>query len=100
MPPQPSVRDGPIGMRPRLGLRPNSQQQEAGMRIEPPPSVACAAGSTPAATAEAAPPLEPPAVRSGSQGLRVRPVALDSVVGVRPNSGEAVLPKITRPARS
>ena len=29
--------------RPRWGLRPNSPQQAAGMRIEPPPSVACAA---------------------------------------------------------
>ncbi len=45
---------------PRLGLRPKSPQFAAGMRIEPPPSLACAAGTMPAATAAAAPPEEPP----------------------------------------
>ncbi len=43
------------------------------MRIEPPPSLACAIGTIPAATAAAEPPLEPPAVRPVSQGLRVGP---------------------------
>ncbi len=51
---------GPKSMRPREGLRPNNPQQEAGMRIEPPPSDACATGSMPEATAAAAPPEEPP----------------------------------------
>ena len=50
--------------RPRAGLIPNRPQQEAGMRIEPPPSLPWAAGARPAATAAAAPPLDPPGVAS------------------------------------
>ena len=49
--------------RPRLGLRPTRPQQAAGMRIEPPPSLPCATGTMPAATAAAEPPEEPPGVR-------------------------------------
>ena len=45
------------------------------MRIEPAPSEAVAAGTSAAATAAPEPPLEPPGVRSGSQGLRVMPPA-------------------------
>ena len=62
---------GPWLTRPRLGLRPTSPQQLAGIRIEPPPSLAWATGTIPEATAAAAPPLDPPAERDGSQGLRV-----------------------------
>ena len=40
------------------------------MRSEPPPSLPCATGTRPAATAAAAPPLEPPAVQSSAHGLR------------------------------
>jgi hypothetical protein len=43
----------------------------AGMRIDPPPSVACDSGSTPAATIAAVPADEPQVVYSRSQGLRV-----------------------------
>jgi hypothetical protein len=43
------------------------------MRIEPPPSLPCAIGNMPPATAAAAPPLEPPGERSRSHGLRVIP---------------------------
>ena len=43
------------------------------MRIEPPPSLACATGTMPDATAAAEPPLEPPVEWSGLQGLRVGP---------------------------
>ena len=43
------------------------------MRIEPPPSPAEAIGTRPAATAAPLPPLEPPGVRCGFQGLRVTP---------------------------
>ncbi len=49
---------------------PNSPQTDAGIRIEPPPSLACATGARPPATAAAAPPLEPPAERSRSHGVR------------------------------
>ena len=62
---------GPLLTRPRLGLSPTRPQHEAGMRIDPPPSLACATGTIPEATAAAAPPLEPPAERVGSHGLRV-----------------------------
>jgi len=74
-------------VRPRVGFKPNRPQAEAGMRIEPPPSLACAAGRMPAATAAAAPPEEPPALRVGSQGLRVAPKSADSLLGDFPNSG-------------
>ena len=56
--------------RPRLGFSPTSPQQLAGIRIDPPPSEPCATGTSPAATAAAAPPLEPPAIRSRSHGVR------------------------------
>ncbi len=50
------------------------------MRSEPAASVACAIGTTPAATAAAEPPLDPPALRSGLHGLRVAPYSTGSVV--------------------
>ena len=52
----------------------------------------------PAATAAAAPPREPPGVRSVSQGLRAGPKRRGSVTGRIPNSGMFVLPTITKPA--
>ena len=45
----------------------------AGMRIEPPPSPACATGTMPLATAAAEPPLEPPGVCARFHGLCVGP---------------------------
>src|SRR5690606_33181820 len=87
----------PIGTRPRLGLSPNSPQEDAGRRIEPPPSLAWATGRMPAATDAAAPPEEPPALCSRFHGLRVSPKRVPSVEGLLPNSGLLVLPKITRP---
>ena len=68
------------------------------MRIEPPPSLPCASGTIPAATAAAEPPEEPPGVRSRSHGLRVGPVKRGSVVGRIANSGRLVMPTITKPA--
>ena len=61
----PSRSCGARGTRPRCGLRPNRPVQAAGMRIEPAPSAASAAGTIPAATAAAEPPLDPPGVRLG-----------------------------------
>src|SRR3954468_6265076 len=55
--------------RPRDGLMPTSPQRDGGVRIEPPPSLPCATGSRPPATAAAAPPLEPPAIRLVSNGV-------------------------------
>ena len=72
--PEPGLADErTVGVRPRLGFRPTSPQQEAGIRIEPAPSLPCAIGIAPAATSAAAPPLDPPTPRSQSQGLRVGP---------------------------
>src|SRR3954468_23991859 len=102
---------GPRETRPRLGFRPTSPQQAAGIRSEPPPSLPCASGTIPEAPAAAEapagapggrgaptrgappaaePPDEPPGVRVGSHGLRVGPVWRGSVVGRIPNSGRFV----------
>jgi hypothetical protein len=89
---------GASEMRPREGLSVNSPQQAAGMRSEPPPSLPAAIGSTPAATAAAAPPLEPPALRVRSQGLLTGPCSSLSLTPLSPNSGRLVLPNTTRPA--
>ena len=70
------------------------------MRIEPPPSLAVAIGTSPAATAAAAPPLDPPGEWAGFHGLCVAPKARGSVTGSRPNSGVFDLPTMIRPARS
>ncbi|PQM46945.1 hypothetical protein C1Y40_02865 [Mycobacterium talmoniae] len=64
----------------------------------PPPSEALANGTIPTATATAAPPLDPPGVRSGAHGLRVAPQASGCVVGRLPNSGVLVRPAMTSPA--
>src|SRR4029450_12312806 len=96
-PPQPSPRSGPSGLRARVGFKPNTPEAEAGIRIEPPPSLACATGRMRGETAPAAPPDEPPEECSRFQGLRVGPCSRDSVVGIRPNSGLELLPKIETP---
>src|SRR4051812_2682323 len=89
---------GAFETRPRDGLMPTSPQHDAGMRIDPPPSLACATGRSPPATAAAAPPLEPPGVRDVSHGLRQSPFSSDSVCAIVPNSGVFVLPRTTKPA--
>jgi hypothetical protein len=71
--PQYSASSGPIVVRAREGFSPTSPQHDAGTRIEPPMSLPCAAATQPSATAAADPPDDPPAVRSGSWGLRVGP---------------------------
>src|SRR4029078_9646450 len=96
-PPQPSPRSGPSGLRARVGFKPNTRLAEAGIRIDPPPSLACATGRIRAATAAPAPPDEPPDECARFQGLRVGPCRRGSVVGINPNSGLALLPKIVRP---
>jgi hypothetical protein len=79
-------------------LIPKSPLHEAGIRTEPPPSEPCAIPTRPAATAAAAPPLEPPAFRPRSQGVRHGPFSGESVNAVVPNSGVLVLPITTKPA--
>src|SRR3954470_19532342 len=65
-----SALSGAVETRPRLVLMPNNPLTLDGMRIEPPPSLPGAAGRRPAATAAPAPPLEPPADRVRSHGVR------------------------------
>ena len=89
---------GANDVRPRRGLSPTSPQHDAGTRIEPVPSPPEAAGTTPAATAAADPPLEPPGVMAGDHGLTVRPNNEGSVVQWLPHSGVLVLPNTTSPA--
>lgn len=60
---------GHLGISPLDGLNPTTPQCAAGMRTEPAPSPPCARGPSPAATAAAAPPEEPPGVRVRSQGF-------------------------------
>src|SRR5262249_37681547 len=90
---------GACEMRPRLGFSPNRPQQLAGMRIEPPPSFACATGTMPVATAHAEPPLEPPEPRVRSYGFRVGGHASGSAAGTMPSSLVLDLPTMTNPAR-
>ena len=68
------------------------------MRIDPPPSLACAIGNMPPATAAAAPPLEPPGVRSVSHGLRLMPKRLFSAAVITPKAGVLVRAQSTKPA--
>ncbi len=98
MPSEESPSSGAAEMRPRLGFSPTSPQHAAGMRTEPPPSLPWATGTMPLATAAAAPPEDPPGVRSGSHGLRVGPKMRASLVGRIPYSGSVVVPTITNPA--
>ncbi len=65
------------------------------MRMEPPPSLACAIGTAPDATSAAEPPDDAPAEKSGFHGLRVGGRSKNSVVAVSPNSGIVDLPSTT-----
>src|SRR6185369_7898007 len=97
-PPHPSEAAGPMLIRPRVGFSPNTPQQLAGTRIEPPPSLAWAAATIPLATAAAEPPDEPPLECSTCQGLREGGKLRASVVTVVPSSGELVRPSAMKPA--
>ena len=59
--------------RPYVGLRPTVPVRPAGMRIDPPVSEPIEPRAADNATETAEPPLEPPAIRSGSHGLRTAP---------------------------
>src|SRR4051812_49824216 len=96
-PPQPSPRSGPSGLRARLGFNPNTPDAEAGMRIEPPPSLACATGGMRAATAPPAPPEEPPEECARFHGLRVGPKNRHSGVGLNPEFRPQLFPQNVTP---
>src|SRR5919201_4713627 len=70
----------------------------AGWRIEPPVSVPIAHGASPAATAAALPPEEPPGTRVRSHGLSVGPKPEFSVEEPIANSSWLVLPSRGAPA--
>src|SRR6202521_4433855 len=85
-------------MRPFVGLSPTRRQNAPGMRIDPPPSVAVAIGTMPAATTAAEPPLDPPGDQSSAQGFRVVPNKMLDVNPSVANSGRLVLPTTMAPA--
>src|SRR4029453_18980341 len=89
-----------MGTRPNVGFRPTSPQKLAGMRIEPAPSEPIASGPSPAATATAPPPVEPPADRGTAKGVGASPNRGLSVQPRHANSGRLVRPtKIAPVAR-
>src|SRR6185437_15677671 len=85
-------------MRPNDGLNPTTPQKEAGILIEPAPSVPNAIVHRPAETAAAAPPLDPPAERSGAQGFLVGAPTRLTVLALQPCSEVAALPTTIAPA--
>ncbi len=87
------------GIRPKARLIPATPHKAVGMRMEPPVSVATAAGTSPAATAAADPPLDPPGTKSRLHGLRVPVPSGCWVVMPQPNSWDLVRPTMTAPAR-
>src|SRR6478735_5278003 len=89
---------GHSGTRPNEGRSPTTPQNDAGLRSEPPMSDPSASGTIPDASAAAAPPLDPPAERDGSTGLRVTPKTVLNVWDPAANSGTLVLPTNTAPA--
>src|SRR5207237_9710356 len=89
---------GDLGTSPKVGLIPTTPQNADGTRIEPTPSVPIASGPHPAAIEAAAPPLDPPLVRSRFQGLRVMPDTGLSAVGLYPDSQVVVLQVTIAPA--
>src|SRR5580704_3310558 len=84
--------------RPYVGLTPTTPQNAAGWRTDPPVSDPSAIGTTPAATAAAEPPDDPPGTRVGSTGFRAGPNALCSVDEPIANSSMFVLHAMTAPA--
>src|SRR5437762_3910926 len=77
---------------------PTTPQYAAGSRTEPPVSVPRLPSASPAATATAEPPDEPPGTRARSHGLRALPYAEFSLDEPIANSSQFVLPTITAPA--
>ncbi len=79
-------------------MSPTIPHSAAGWRIEPPVSVPSAHGTSPAATAAALPPLDPPGTRARSHGLSTGPNAQFSVDEPIANSSWLVLPSSGAPA--
>src|SRR5213076_3221574 len=83
---------------PYVGRRPTIPQSAAGCLIEPPVSEPSAHGASPADTAAADPPPDPPGTRAGSHGLCVGPNAEFSVDDPIANSSVFVFPRSVSPA--
>src|SRR5699024_9626262 len=77
----------PTAVRSRVGFNPPKLVNDAGIRIDPSPSLAPATGTTPEATSAAAPPLEPPGEYILFHGLCAGPKSSGSVIFLRANSG-------------
>ena len=86
-------------IRPGVVFNPKTPQNAAGIRIDPPVSLATASGTIPAATAAAEPPLEPPGIRPRCHGLLVEPRVACWVVMPQPNSWARVVADNHSPAR-
>jgi hypothetical protein len=78
--------------RSRVGLSPTRPLTDAGMRIEPPPSLACAIGTAPAATSAPEPAELAPATWSVDQGVRTAPSRGCSAAALKPYSESWLLP--------
>ena len=89
-----------IGTSPYVGLKPTTPQHAAGIRIEPPESLPSAASTSPAASAAAQPPLDPPATRPGATGFGTVPNVRFSEVIPHANSCRLALPATAYPAAS
>jgi hypothetical protein len=81
-----------------VGRNPMTLPHAAGLRSEPPVSLPSAVATMRHASATAAPPLDPPALRERPHGLRVAPYTWLKVCDPAPNSGALVLPTATAPA--
>ena len=81
------------GSSPKLGLKPQMPQKEAGRSTEPSVCVPRANGTMPAATAAAEPEELPPGVCPGNRGLHVAAGSKEAKAVVR------VLPSSTAPVR-
>ena len=88
------------GTRPSDCLNPTTPHHAAGIRADPPPSVASANATIPSATAAALPPEDPPLLRAGANGLPVGPNSRLSQTPLKPKTGLFVLPSTIAPAAS
>src|ERR1700722_4181150 len=80
------------GSRPREGFSPTRPLQEAGIRIDPPPSLAWTIGTAPAATNAAEPDDDAPAVWSVFHGLLTGPSRGSPAEALKPYSDIWVFP--------